>query len=170
MKERDIASGLFGGPVRPEELQGDYIIRSGVPQPEPELDALFLDKIEGFPIKKVFAVDYSADLYYIPSGKPKRTHMIDARPVPRFSRDDGTAIAAVQRFAARHHCLWRVWGLPETLEALRRDGSHGCTVQGGDLVYETPECELCRKGVTVAHAITLCLLALTDIQERVHLI
>lgn len=35
-------------------------------------------------------------LYYIPSGKPWRTHQIDARPVPEFSTDIGAAWLVVE--------------------------------------------------------------------------
>jgi hypothetical protein len=36
------------------------------------------------------------DYYYIPSKKPPRTHMIDARPVPAFSSDVNAALLVVK--------------------------------------------------------------------------
>lgn len=47
------------------------------------------------------------ELYYIPSGKPWRTHSIDAIPVPRYSTD----IAAAWLVVERMRCEWwvRIW-------------------------------------------------------------
>lgn len=76
--------------------------------PGPDLDVLFLEKVEGFPARKTFLTEYSTDPHYIPSGKPRRTHLIDARPVPRFSRDDSVALAALKRFAERPDITWNI--------------------------------------------------------------
>lgn len=45
----------------------------------------------GFPRKKVFFKEWDVaktSPHYIPSGKPQRTHMIDAQPVPYFSASE----------------------------------------------------------------------------------
>jgi hypothetical protein len=56
-------------------------------RPGLELEALILEKIFGFPRKKIFSpYEGSSYQWYIPSGKPRRTHEIDAKPVPWFSR------------------------------------------------------------------------------------
>lgn len=60
----------------------DLVLEAGT-----ELDATILERVFGFPKRKTFIPVYSVDRYYIPSGKPLRTHQIDAVPVPRFSRD-----------------------------------------------------------------------------------
>lgn len=50
-----------------------------------DLDLTILEKIFGFPRGKAFKAEFGDDWQYIPSGKSRRTHMIDARLVPRFS-------------------------------------------------------------------------------------
>lgn len=67
-----------------------------------ELEALVLEKVFGFPRKKVFAAyEGSNYLMYIPSGKPRRTHEIDARHVPWFSRSWEAAGMVVEQMATR---------------------------------------------------------------------
>lgn len=73
-----------------------------------ELDKQIIEKIFG--VKKVFRPcdtktanndNYFGDVddyYYIPSGKPPRTHMIDARPVPHFSTNIAAAWEVVEVF------------------------------------------------------------------------
>lgn len=70
-----------------------------------ELDVLILEKVFGFPSKKVFkAYEESSSFSYIPSGKPRRTHSIDARPVPWFSRSIDAAWMIVEALEKRG--LW----------------------------------------------------------------
>jgi len=118
-----------------------------LPQPGPELDALVLEKIEGFPRKKMFSVDYSTDLHYIPSGKPRRTHTIDERPVPRFSRDDATALAALERFADKHGVWWEIQRAP---------GRYSIALRGENMPLYA------QTAPTLAHAIVLALLATVE--------
>lgn len=66
----------------------------------PEGDAEMLVLL-GVPRKAIFAEDGSADYSYIPSGKPRRTHAIDKRPVPRFTRDIAAAWLVVEHLRAR---------------------------------------------------------------------
>lgn len=62
-----------------------------------ELDELVMRKIFGWK-KDIFYLSEDSDFpYYIPSGKPKRTHMLDARPLPRFSRDIPAAWEVVKK-------------------------------------------------------------------------
>lgn len=60
-----------------------------------DLDLQVLETVFKFPRKKVFLsswdgedgldIESGGDYYYIPSGKPRKTHKIDAVPVPSFS-------------------------------------------------------------------------------------
>lgn len=43
--------------------------------------------------------------YYIPSGKPRRTHMIDARPVPRYAETWEGLGLVVERMRARGYAV-----------------------------------------------------------------
>lgn len=113
-------------------------------QPGPDLDVLFLEKIEGFPRKKTFLTEYSADPYYIPSGKPRRTHLIDAKPVPRFSRDNAVALAVLERFCDRRGGWWSM---------TRFAGRYIVALHGDQMpIYG-------QSAATLAHAIVLALLA-----------
>lgn len=60
-----------------------------------EIDALILKTFFG--VKKTYKTEWSTDHYYIPSGKPWRTHSIDARPVPRFTEDIAAAWTVVEK-------------------------------------------------------------------------
>jgi hypothetical protein len=65
-----------------------------------ELESIVLEKIFGFPRKKQF-LPYEGSSYqwYIPSGKPRRTHEIDAKPVPWFSRSMDAVWDVVKKMA-----------------------------------------------------------------------
>jgi len=75
-----------------------------------ELDVLVAGAIFG--IKKIFKpADYQSGrdaLYggdepsWISSGKPPRTHMIDARPIPTFSSDISAAMEVVEKMRVNH--------------------------------------------------------------------
>jgi hypothetical protein len=70
--------------------------------PGRDLDILIAQQI--FKVKKIYYADWDAEKHsplYIPSGKPWRTHHIDARPVPQFS----TNIAAAWQVVERMHDL-----------------------------------------------------------------
>jgi hypothetical protein len=67
-----------------------------------ELEALVLEKVFGFPRKKVFLFyEDSSYQHYIPSGKPRCTHEIDARPAPWFSRSWEAAGMVVEQMAKK---------------------------------------------------------------------
>ena len=82
-------------------------------EPGRELDALVLELVFGFPRKKLFPPEYweegidepFAHYYYIPSGKPKRTHMIDARMVPSFSMDIAAAWQVLEKIHKLGWCI-----------------------------------------------------------------
>lgn len=62
-----------------------------------ELEAEILEKIFKFPRKKIWKIyPESAYQMYIPSGKPRRTHEIDAKMVPWFSRSMEAAWMVVE--------------------------------------------------------------------------
>lgn len=63
------------------------------------LEAIFVKCINGKPIK-AFQEDDAGPFYWIPSGKPQRTHMLDAKMVPGFSRDWSAAGRALEWLAA----------------------------------------------------------------------
>lgn len=80
-------------------------------QPGRELNALVLETVFGFPRKKLFPPEYYeegdepfAHYYYIPSGKPKRTHMIDACMVPDFSGSIAAAWLIVDKLVNTGYC------------------------------------------------------------------
>lgn len=86
----------------------DEILAMG---PGRELDALVLEIIFRFPRKKLFPPEYWEEgdepfscYNYIPSGKPKRTHMIDSRPVPTFSRTIAAAWLVVDKLVNTGYC------------------------------------------------------------------
>ena len=67
-----------------------------------EFDKLMAAEVMG--IKKLHYSDYDSDKefpYYIPSGKPWRTHQIDAKPLPRFSGDISDAWPVLERLIER---------------------------------------------------------------------
>jgi hypothetical protein len=66
-----------------------------------ELDALVAEKLLG--IKKLYYEERDTDKKYpryIPSGKPWRTHRIDAHPLPRYSIYIGDAWEVVDKLIA----------------------------------------------------------------------
>jgi len=80
-------------------------------EPGRELDALALELVFGFPRKKLFPPEYWEEgdepfgaYNYIPSGKPKRTHMIDSQSVPSFSRMIGAAWMIVDKLVDTGYC------------------------------------------------------------------
>ncbi len=115
--------------------------KGALPEPGPELDVLFLEKIEGFPQGKAFLTEYG--WYYIPSGKPRRTHMIDAVPVPRYSTDDSIALAALERFCNKRGIWWEMQRAPHRY-AVRLIG------EGMPIYAQT--------ATTLAHAVVLAML------------
>jgi hypothetical protein len=55
-----------------------------------ELDIQVLCQLWGIKRDRIFYMDYDEEKHwpqYIPSGKPRRTHEIDAKPVPNFTTD-----------------------------------------------------------------------------------
>lgn len=114
--------------------------------PGPHLDALFLEKVGGFSRRKMFMTEYSTDFYYIPSGKPKRTHMIDAIPVPRVSRNDATALAALEQFCDKHGAWWEMQRAPRRYSVR--------LIGGMPIDAQTAQ--------TLAHAIVLAILAAVE--------
>ena len=119
----------------------------------PDLDVLFLEKVYGFPRRKTFLTEYSTDPYYIPSGKPRRTHLIDARPVPRFSRDDTVALAALERFCEARGSGWTTSRTPGEYAGRYPDRRYYATLHGDEMPVESQHAS------TLAHAITLAILA-----------
>lgn len=69
----------------------------------PDGDVIILEKVFGFPCKKIFkAYEESTYFSYIPSGKPRRTHSIDARPVPWFTRSMDAAFLIVDHLRTKN--------------------------------------------------------------------
>jgi hypothetical protein len=66
-----------------------------------ELEAIIIERIFDVKRSKIRHETGSNYQHYVPSGKPWRTHMIDARPVPWFSRDMTAAMQVVEAMAAR---------------------------------------------------------------------
>ena len=80
-----------------------------------ELDLIIADKIFG--IKKVYYSKWDTEKenpQYIPSGKPWRTHQIDAKPIPHFSTDPAASYCLKLKMAEKYH--WLIKG-PFALEA-----------------------------------------------------
>lgn len=73
------------------------------PEAGPALDALIAARVFG--IKRLYYPSGPLWPQYIPSGKPWRTHQIDAQPLPRFSQDIAAAWAIVERLRGQG---WRV--------------------------------------------------------------
>ena len=72
-----------------------------------ELDLQIAKNIFG--IKKVYSHKYADGLildYFIPSGKPWRTHQIDSKPLPRFSSDPEAAYVVMLKWAGAY--CWRI--------------------------------------------------------------
>jgi hypothetical protein len=70
------------------------------------LDLLIAEHIFG--IKKVYHQDWDKEncgLEYIPSGKPWRTHRIDAQMLPRFSTDPISAYTVIEYAMTKYHWL-----------------------------------------------------------------
>lgn len=61
----------------------------------PEVDAAIAQRIFG--VKRLYYPSGPDWPYYIPSGKPWRTHSIDNRPLPHFSRDPAAAMTILDR-------------------------------------------------------------------------
>lgn len=127
-------------------------------QPGPELDVLVLERVFGFPVRKTFPMEWSTDLHYIPSGKPKRTHMIDAVPVPRFSRDDCVALLAIERFCNEHGVWWSMQRIPPVY---KRDRRYNVTLHGNNMPIDA------QSAATLAHAIVLAILAAVEMEKEI---
>ena len=72
-----------------------------------ELDLIIADKIFG--IKKVHYSEWDTEKQapeYIPSGKPWRTHHIDARPIPPFSTNINGAWVVFEK--TDFDVIWRI--------------------------------------------------------------
>jgi hypothetical protein len=129
-------------------------------EPGNELDVCILEKVFGFPAKKVFKpYEESEWLYFIPSGKPRRTHMIDAKPVPRFSRDIAAAWQVVERMHKQGFwCQMRTpFEADDASDFWAGFTPHSTTGWNGRPDYWT-------QATTMPHAI--CLAALACIQEQ----
>ena len=62
-----------------------------------DIDLKILEVVYAIPRKKTWEYPEFLDhYYYIPSGKPRRTHEFDARPVPAFSTDMAAAYAVIE--------------------------------------------------------------------------
>ena len=69
------------------------------------LDIDVLCEVFGFPRRKVFYVEPEQDPewpMFIPSGKSRRTHMLDAQPVPHFSSNIGYAWQVFEKALTEH--------------------------------------------------------------------
>lgn len=102
-----------------------------------ELNALMLEVVFKFPRKKLFPPEYweegdepFSSYWYIPSGKPKRTHMIDARAVPDFSGSITAAWHIVETLRANYDIQINpkepLRGVRVSLAPLVRQGSNAC--------------------------------------------
>lgn len=78
-----------------------------------ETDKLIAEKIFG--IKKIFCpsdvdelgyMNTSDDYHFIPSGKPPRTHLIDAQRIPNYSTDIAAAWQIVEQMSASTKEFW----------------------------------------------------------------
>jgi hypothetical protein len=64
-----------------------------------DLDVLILCKVLGFRERQVFYQEPACGPewpMFIPSGKPRRTHMLNAVPVPRFSTNTAAALELLE--------------------------------------------------------------------------
>lgn len=71
-----------------------------------QLDLIIADKIFG--IKKVYYGEWDTDKScpeYIPSGKPWRTHQIDAKPIPHFLTNPEACYCLKLKMADTYHWL-----------------------------------------------------------------
>lgn len=126
-------------------------------QPSTELGALFLECVEGIPRKKMFMIEWSTDLHYIPSGKPKRTHRIDAVPVPRVSRNDCVALLAIERFCEKRGTGYIATRTPPMYPDKPR---YYVTFIGDRIPLES------QYAATFAHAVVKALLAAVEIEKE----
>lgn len=123
-----------------------------------DLDVTILVKVFNFPRKKVFkAYEESGYYSYIPSGKPRRTHSIDARPVPWFSQSLDAAWTAADAFAERYGCTIRAERVSTVWER-RTKQRYVATVQGGNIAYDRSDLALSVAGESPAHALCLVML------------
>jgi len=79
-----------------------------------ELDLAIADKIFG--IKKVYYSEWDTEKQnpeYIPSGKPWRTHQIDAKPIPHFSASPDANYALKLKMAEKYHWVIKSPFAPE---------------------------------------------------------
>lgn len=141
-------------------------------EPGAELDRVFAKLVEGYRVilaarawtdddwrcadrptqENAWAIDTSATPERFPGSGA--FHVC----IPPHSTNDGLAVAALIRFAEQHGCMWRLWQVPPHLTALQVDGKFGCTICGGDLVYEDMSLERSRTGESPAHAAVLAML------------
>ena len=73
-----------------------------------ELDLIVAGKVFG--IKKIHYAEYDTEQEYpeyIPSGKPWRTHQIDAKPLPHFSTDPTGSHNVKLKMAETYHWVIR---------------------------------------------------------------
>lgn len=126
-------------------------------EPSTELDALFLERVEGFPRKKMFMMEWSTDLHYIPSGKPKQTHMIDAVPVPRVSRNDCVALLAIEHFCDKRRTGYVATRTPPMYPDKPR---YYVTLIGDRMPIES------QYAATLAHAVVKALLAAVETEKE----
>ncbi|MFA5306512.1 MAG: hypothetical protein WC365_03620 [Candidatus Babeliales bacterium] len=71
-----------------------------------ELDLIVADKVFG--IKKIYYEEFDTEHEYpcfILSGKPWRTHRIDARPIPHFSTDPTGCYNVKLKMAEKYHWI-----------------------------------------------------------------
>ncbi len=101
-------------------------------QPGRELDALVLEVVFGFPQKKLFPPEYweegdepFAHYNFIPSGKPKRTHMIDARSVPDFSFSIAAAWQIIDKLRPEYDVMLNVMEPSRGLSVCIESNNHG---------------------------------------------
>lgn len=133
-------------------------------QPGRDLDRLFAERVEGYEWrhKGDYAVlleggqAWLANPYFNLLPGKGDAERADASGVPPYSTDDATALAALERFAEKHGLWWTVSRMPpgwrdRYIVAIHSDDMHA---DGG--------------AATLAHAIVLCLLAVVELQERVH--
>jgi hypothetical protein len=90
---------------------------------------------------------------FIPSGKPWRTHQIDARPVPYFSTDASATYNLMLKFTNNFHWLIRSPFLPEYNYWIAGLTPSGVTGWNGKPDYEA-------QGETMMEAVCLVVLNL----------
>lgn len=73
-----------------------------------QLDLIIADKIFG--IKKVYYSEWDTGKEYpeyIPSGKPWRTHQVDAKPMPHFTTSPDACYCLKLKMAEKYHWIIR---------------------------------------------------------------